>query len=57
MGHFNKINLSAIITLILSIFASNVVCRPLNGSVEDDSCGYPLARWNWSEADQQEVAT
>ena len=40
MGHFNKANLLVIITLTLSIFASNIVCRSFDGSVEDDSCGY-----------------
>lgn len=49
MGHFNKANLLVIITLTLSIFASNIVCRSFNGSVEDDSCGYMTTGYDDSD--------
>ena len=49
MGHFNKINLLVIITLVLSIFASNVVCCPLDGSVEDGICGYMTTGYDDSD--------
>ena len=49
MGHFNKANLLVIITLTLSIFASNIVCRSFNGSVEDDSCGYMTTSYDDSD--------
>ena len=49
MGHFNKANLLVIITLISSIFASNIVCHPFDGSVEDDSRGYMTTGYNDSD--------